>query len=141
VRIEFSSDLFEEVHIRPQQEPERGFLIGIQRGSNVRILLARRNPDDNGPRGTGRIGIFISRPRGEVFLTDDDLGFMHDHQADIALVMVGCRAGFFVRERDGSLQAVRSHQEFQIHPEPAVGQDGILRAIANRAGRLSLKPD
>jgi hypothetical protein len=49
-----------------------------------------------------------------VFLTDTDLGFMEQHQARLALVLAGTRAGFFVCEPDGSIQAVRSHEEFSF---------------------------
>ena len=60
------------------------------------------------------LGIFVCRERGEVFLTDDDLARFEEHQGVIALVIAGSRAGFFVRESNGSVQAIRSHEEFQV---------------------------
>jgi hypothetical protein len=60
------------------------------------------------------VGIFVCRARGEVFLTDDDLELFERAEASVALVISGGRAGFFVREADGSVQAVRSHEEFAV---------------------------
>jgi hypothetical protein len=49
-----------------------------------------------------------------VFLTDDDLGLFESTKGLVALVVAGGRAGFFVREEDGSVQAIRSHEEFLV---------------------------
>jgi hypothetical protein len=107
-------------------------------------MAARSSPDLDDPRlaGMHSVGIFVCRARGEVFLTDDDLGrfesaqglvalvvaggragfFVREEdgsvfesaQGLVALVVAGGRAGFFVREKDGSVQAVRSHEEFLV---------------------------
>jgi hypothetical protein len=64
--------------------------------------------------GLAPLGIFVCRARGEVFLTDDDLANFEKHGAVLALVVAGGRAGFFVREPGGSVQGIRSHEEFQV---------------------------
>ena len=66
------------------------------------------------PDGLAPVGTFVCRARGEVFLTDDDLANFEKHQGVLALVVAGGQAGFFVREPDGSVQAIRSHEEFQV---------------------------
>jgi len=87
-----------------------GFLYGIRRETEARIAALHK------PAGEGqeKIGLFFSRIRGEVFLTEADLEQMNRLKIDLALVVAGQRAGFFVRERDGSIQSVRSHEEFSI---------------------------
>ncbi len=57
-------------------------------------------------------GVFVSRIRGEVFLTESDLAFLTEQSCELALVVVGGQAGFFVRESNGTIQTVRSHEEF-----------------------------
>ncbi len=74
------------------------------------------------------MGIFVCRSRGEVFLTDDDLANFEKHQGLIALVVAGGRAGFFVRQPDGSVQAIRSHEEF--HVADAASQPASERTAA-----------
>jgi len=87
-----------------------GFLYGIRRETEARIAALHK------PAGEGqeKIGLFFSRIRGEVFLTEENLEQLDRLKLDIALVVAGQRAGFFVRERDGSIQSVRSHEEFSI---------------------------
>ena len=72
----------------------------------------------------GAGGHFICRARGEVFLTDDDLANLERHHGVLALVIAGGRAGFFVREPDGSVQAIRSHEEFRV-------ADAATRPVSN----------
>jgi hypothetical protein len=90
-----------------------GLLFGVLNDGEVRVLAAGGGaclaPLDMTP-----LGIFVCRERGEVFLTDDDLARFEKHQGVIALVVAGGRTGFFVREMDGSVQAIRSHEEFQL---------------------------
>ena len=74
----------------------------------------RGRRSDATPDGLAPVGIFVCRARGEVFLTDDDLANFEKHQGVLALVVAGGRAGFFVREPDGSVQAIRSHEEFKV---------------------------
>ena len=77
-------------------------------------MLAARPDESNGsPHGLAPLGIFVCRARGEVFLTDDDLANFERHRGVLALVVAGGLAGFFVRELDGSVQAIRSHEVFR----------------------------
>jgi hypothetical protein len=71
------------------------------------------NPESG---GLEQIGVFVSRIRGEVFLTESDLRFLAEQGSELALVVVGSQAGFFVRESNGSIQTVRSHEEFPVRP-------------------------
>lgn len=116
VRIEFPPDLLREIRSETTQDHDRGYLFGVRRGDDVRALAARRAPleSDQGLSGMEPVGVYISRVRGEVFLTDSDVEQMERLDAKIALVVTGNRAGFFVRESDGTLQTVRSHEEFWV---------------------------
>jgi hypothetical protein len=88
-----------------------GLLFGVRQENEVRVLTAHANEH---PDGLDPVGIFVWRARGEVFLTDEDLANFEKHQGVLALVIAGDQAGFFVRESDGSVQAIRSHEEFQV---------------------------
>lgn len=116
VRIEFPPELLREIRSETTQDHDRGYLFGVRRGDDVRALAARRAPQagDPGLSGMEPIGVYISRIRGEVFLTDSDLEQVERLDAKVALVVAGNRAGFFVREADGTIQAVRSHEEFWV---------------------------
>jgi hypothetical protein len=91
-----------------------GLLFGVRHDDEVRVLTARADQSDSTPGGLSPVGTFVCRERGEVFLTDDDLANFESHQGVLALVVAGGRAGFFVREPDGSVQAIRSHEEFKV---------------------------
>jgi len=91
-----------------------GLLFGVRHEDEVRVLTTRSHQSDSTPEGLSPVGIFVCRARGEVFLTDDDLANFESHQGVLALVIAGGRAGFFVREPDGSVQAIRSHEEFRV---------------------------
>lgn len=116
IRIEFASDVLHEIRAEQRGEHDRGYLFGRRSGVEVRILRAVREPYRDDPRiqGMEPLGVYSARPRGAVFLTDDDLAFLARIPDGLALVVAGVRAGFFVREQDGSLQAVRSHEEFSV---------------------------
>lgn len=90
-----------------------GILYGSRSGREIRLSALNTRTDEE----QGKVGVFVSRIRGEVFLTDGDLAFLNRERVDLALVVVGRRAGFFVREADGSIQTVRSHDEFLIARE------------------------
>ncbi len=125
LRIEFPPELLHDVRLVSAQ-PARpfplrwmpvfqrvvnqssGLLFGVRHEDEVRVLATRADA------GLGPVGIFVCRARGEVFLTDDDLANFEKHQGILALVVAGGRAGFFVREPDGSVQAIRSHEEFHV---------------------------
>lgn len=87
-----------------------GILYGSRRGREVRVTALETRVDEE----QEKIGVFVSRIRGEVFLTEADLALLKQQNADLALVVAGKRAGFFVRESDGSIQTVRSHEEFLV---------------------------
>lgn len=134
LRIEFPAQLLHDVRLESAEPPRafplrwiprlnrvvtqtRGLLFGIRREDEVRVLTARREVSDAAdPKTAGLdpVGIFVCRERGEVFLTDDDLANFEEHRGALALVVAGGRAGFFVRQLDGSVQAIRSHEEFQV---------------------------
>jgi len=125
LRIEFPPELLHDVRLEPAQPARRfplrwiprlnrvvnqssGLLFGVRHEDEVRVLTARASD------GLAPVGTFVCRARGEVFLTDDDLANFEKHQGVLALVVAGGRAGFFVREPDGSVQAIRSHEEFKV---------------------------
>jgi hypothetical protein len=114
--VEFVPELLRELRAETAGGPQRGFLYGLRIANEVRVLAARLRPDPADARlaGLGMVGIYVWRARGEVFLTDADIEFMDREQAALALVVAGPRAGFFAREADGTLQAVRSHEEFAV---------------------------
>ncbi|MCU1339911.1 MAG: hypothetical protein JWO19_5492 [Bryobacterales bacterium] len=134
LRIEFPPELLHDVRLEAMQParalPSRwmprfnrvvnqssGLLFGVRHEDEVRVLAARAHSGDDGhanPDGLARVGTFVCRARGEVFLTDDDLANFEKHEGVLALVVAGGQAGFFVRESDGSVQAIRSHEEFQV---------------------------
>jgi len=132
LRIEFLPELLHDVRLEGGTRPERrlplrwiprvnrvvnqssGLLFGLRHNDEVRVLTARADQSDSTPGGLSPLGIFVCRARGEVFLTDDDLASFESHQGVLALVIAGGRAGFFVREPDGSVQAIRSHEEFKV---------------------------
>jgi hypothetical protein len=125
LRIEFPPELLHDVRLESAQ-PERrlplrwiprfnrvvnqssGLLFGVRHDDEVRVLAARASD------GLSPVGTFVCRARGEVFLTDDDLASFESQHGVLALVIAGGRAGFFVREPDGSVQAIRSHEEFRV---------------------------
>ncbi len=99
-----------------------GVLYGSRHGGQIRITSIET------PRGEEekKVGVFFSRIRGEVFLTEADLTFFNEHHSEVALVVAGDRAGFFVREAGGSIQTVRSHEEFSIGLPCAIAPKLVL---------------
>ncbi len=115
VKIEFRQDVIQGLHSR--SEEARGYLFGNREGDVVRVVAAGTETPDH----LETLGIYATRVRGEVFLTDADLGHAENIQNGIALVLAGTRAGFFTREANGSMQTVRSYEEFSIAtPAPAM---------------------
>jgi hypothetical protein len=125
LRIEFPPELLHEVRLEGTQvvrapllrwtppfnrvvNQSSGLLFGVRHEDEVRVLTARADS------GLAPVGTFVCRARGEVFLTDDDLANFEKHHGILALVVAGGQAGFFVREPDGSVQAIRSHEEFPV---------------------------
>jgi hypothetical protein len=110
VCIDFPPELLVELRPRAETIETTGFLYGSRQDSELCIHGIRPEPS-NGPE---RVGIFVSRLRGEVFLTESNLEIFENENALVALVVAGEKAGFFVREPDGSIQSVRSHEEFPV---------------------------
>ncbi len=121
-----------------------GALYGSRRGRDVRLTACGAptgeedgnagGKEENSERET--LGVFISRIRGEVFLTEGDLGLLNERSAGLALVVVGDRAGFFVRQADGAIQTVRSHEEFAVPRAGKVKPASPVRRSLRR-GRIS----
>lgn len=116
VKIEFPPDIIHDIRAQNVGDHDRGYLFGRREGHEVRISTAIRTPQADDPRtsGTEPVGVYIVRARGEVFLTDADLEQVGRVRNGIALVIAGGRAGFFAREANGTMQAVRSHEEFLV---------------------------
>jgi hypothetical protein len=116
-RIDFPEDLSRQ--LRPETA---GLLYGHIDGSTIQIAPP---PPDGDP-----VGIYISRRRGEIFLTDSDIARFEESGAAAALVVAGEKAGFFVRSSDGSLQSLRSFEEFSV---PRARSRGV-RIVAGHKG-------
>lgn len=109
LRIEYSSELLREIRLAGATLDTFGPLYGVRQGNTVRLTATR------GRAGLEPVGVFASRVRGHVFLTEADLGRFEKADASVALVISGERAGFFVRDQKGSIETVRSYEEFSIH--------------------------
>lgn len=114
LRIEFPADLLVELHPPSGSLENSGILYGQRHGREVRVLTTRPEPGEV----LDPVGVFVSRGRGEVFLTESNLDFFEREGAAFALVVAASHAGFFVREPDESIQAVRSHEEFPVATQP-----------------------
>jgi hypothetical protein len=132
--VEFPADLVQGLGIAEAC----GVLYGSRHGHAIRILARHAGPEDE---ELEKVGVFVSRIRGEVFLTEGDLALFKQHPSEIALVVAGDRAGFFVREADGSIQTVRSHEEFcitRLHADPPI-VPAVPLITTPRTPRLVLK--
>src|SRR5580658_2689279 len=108
-RVEFPAELVRGL----KSAQASGVLYGSRRGRLIWVWdMGAASGEKRGSEDREKVGVFVARIRGEVFLTETDLAFFHEQQSEIALVVAGDRAGFFVREADGSIQTVRSHEEF-----------------------------
>ncbi len=141
VKIEFPPDVIHDIRAQSPLEHDRGYLFGWRDGNEVRIATAIRTPEAGDPRtaGTEPVGVYITRARGEVFLTDADLEQVDRITGGIALVIAGGRAGFFAREADGSMQAVRSHEEFAV-ADAATQAQPLARATRQACGSQPAQP-
>ena len=109
LRIEYAAELFSEVRL----EGATGTLYGLKSKTSVRVSAARCEA------GLKPVGIFAVRNRGEVFLTEADLERFEKSDSEIALVIAGASAGFFVRQRNGSIQSIKSYQEVACPKPPS----------------------
>lgn len=121
IAIEFRPELPKQLRAQSQRETSqreevRGFLFGLRNQNEYRILSVRSKskPSDPSLSDLQLVGICVCRERGEVFLTDADLVQLDQYSVAFALVIAGDRAGFFVRQADGTIQAVRSYEEFPV---------------------------
>lgn len=113
-QIEYTTALLREVRIASGVVDAFGVLYGVRHGQTIRLVSTR------GRAGLDPVGVFASRVRGQVFLTEEDLERFEKAEACVAMVVSGDIGGFFVRDADGSIETVRSHQEFSIHGQPVV---------------------
>jgi hypothetical protein len=118
LNIEFPAELLHELGA----DDTSGILYGWRRGREVRAIALDAEAGDGAESGEEleKVGVYVSRIRGEVFLTESDLAFLTEQSSELALVVAGGQAGFFVCESDGSIQTVRSHEEFstgRVSPE------------------------
>jgi hypothetical protein len=103
LRIEFSPELLQEV-----RRTTTGMLYGSRHGDEVRVMSTVSDANFE------ILGTFANRVRGDVFMTESDLLHFDHANAVVALVLVGKRAGFFVKNSDGSIQSIQSYEEFSI---------------------------
>lgn len=103
VKIEFTDEV-----LREAARSERSVLYGTRTGERLRIAALRPQS------GMELLGTAASRPRGEVFMTESDLELLERASGSVALVVAGNRAGFFVYEPDGTIQTIKSYQEFTL---------------------------
>ncbi len=83
------------------------------------------------------LGWYHSHHRSEIFLSEPDLEIHRDffpQPWQIALVLrphlsQPMRAGFFVREADGSMRAATSYQEFEVEPFHRVARNGAPKTV------------
>lgn len=108
-RIEYSPTLLREVRNSSAGGDAFGVLYGVRYGKTIRLVATR------GRAGLEPIGVFASRVRGAVFLTEEDLQRFEKADASVAMVIAGETGGFFVRDTAGSIETVRSYEEFRIH--------------------------
>jgi hypothetical protein len=108
-RVEYSPALLREVRISSGGVDAFGMLYGVRHGNTIHLVATR------GRAGLEPLGVFASRARGKVFLTEEDLERFQKAHACVAMVISGEIGGFFVRDESGSIETVRSYQEFSIH--------------------------
>ena len=115
LQIEFPAELLRGFSPPAATAETRGMLYGIRHAAEIRILTAGPNPGG----GLQAVGIYVARLRGEVFLTEANLEWFEKTRAAVALVTAGGKGGFFVRETNGSIQSVRSYEEFSLTDGPS----------------------
>jgi hypothetical protein len=117
-RIEYSPALLREVRLASGGVDAFGVLYGVRHAQTIRVVATR------GRGGLEPVGVFASRVRGKVFLTEEDLERFEKADACVALVISGDHGGFFVRDASGSIETVRSYEEFSLQgpvmPRPVV---------------------
>jgi len=96
---------------------------GFELSDRDKETLRRQLDDtDDAPPGLIPVGWFHSRTKDGIFLTEADIAIYNGYfpaMWQVTLVVRphmydAPRAGFFIREQDGSVQAERSHLEFEL---------------------------
>jgi hypothetical protein len=111
-QIEYCPALLNEMRVSSGEIDAFGVLYGTRQGDTIRLVSTR------GSAGIEPLGVFASRVRGQVFLTEEDLLRFEKADASVAMVIAAETGGFFVRDAAGSLETVRSYEEFSIHQQP-----------------------
>lgn len=124
----------------------------LQLSERDRALLTRlleTAAEDPDLQGLQPVGWFLSHTRSDVLLSPQDLeifdGFfprpwqvtlvLHPTQAGVS------RAGFFVREADGTLKSDSSYQEFTVKPLHRASFADIPAPVAKDRSNSRLKPE
>ncbi|MEO8024961.1 MAG: hypothetical protein ABI823_00725 [Bryobacteraceae bacterium] len=110
------------------------FLLSDEDKAGLTALLDRGEPE---LQNFGVVGWYVSHTKSEVCLSESDLEIYSGYFAapwQVTLVLRpgrygGTRAGFFVREADGSVQAQRSYLDFNV---PDRTPNSIERVPADR---------
>jgi hypothetical protein len=110
LRIKYTSRLLREVCLARNTGDAFGILYGARHGSTIQLSAT------HGHAGLQAVGIFSSRLRGDVSLTQKDLERFDHAEASVALAIAGETGGFFVRDPSGVIDPVSSPQTFPIHP-------------------------
>jgi hypothetical protein len=126
LRIEYPPALLREVRIASAMVDAFGMLYGVRHDNTIRLVSTR------GRAGLEPLGVFASRVRGAVFLAEDDLERFEKADSHVALVIAAENAGFFVRDAAGSIETVRSYEEFSIHPAPQPVVDPVIRRLVRK---------
>src|SRR5262249_43441526 len=102
--VEYSAELLRQGQ-REGAGEKAGVPYGKRMDGRIRLLAARpaRHERDLKLAGLERVGVFAVRRSGEVFLSEQDFEFTERHGANLALILVGDRGGFFVRQPDDVL--------------------------------------
>jgi hypothetical protein len=128
VRIEYSDEFLRQVQ-REGEGEKRGILYGRRGNAELRVLAARRLGSQRDLRliGLEQVGMFVVRQQGQVFLTEHDLELADRLNVSVILVVTGRCGGFFVHSADGSIQAIRSFQEFPMPPYEGTRRPGMFK--------------
>ncbi len=134
MRIEYSPALLQEVQTASGSIDAFGVLYGVRNGETIRLVSTK------GRSGLDPVGVFGSRVRGKVFLTEDDLERFERSAASVAMVICGESGGFFVRDAAGAIETVRSYQEFPLAGPKVASQISVARPKWSWSWCLALMP-
>jgi len=109
LRVEYPEELLSHLQPDPARIETVGLLYGSRSASAVRLTATSPTAEAGDV-----VGIYVLRTHGEVFLSEANTALFEQSHAAVGLVVAGNKAGFFVRAIDGSLQSVRSFEEFYV---------------------------